>query len=125
MRLRTIWDRRRYGVVVLCVALLGGCEGTSVARPLLTPSPSALASATASPSIAAPEPSPMPSADPVCRSPREHVYNPERLVLRDPCTSVSGTIEDINPETDGDYHILMRLDSQFEAMLNDGNRKNT
>ena len=60
----------------------------------------------------------------VCKSdPKDHVYNPDRLTLVDPCIQVTGTIEVIRNEPDGDYHILLKLDPDFENLVNDGNKK--
>ena len=39
----------------------------------------------------------------------------------DPCISVTGTVEEIRKEPDGDVHILFRLDQQFESLLNETN----
>ncbi len=51
----------------------------------------------------------------------QHVYNPERLQIIEPCKTVSGTIQDIRIEADGDYHILVNLDPQFAYMINSAN----
>jgi hypothetical protein len=51
----------------------------------------------------------------------EHVYNPGRLQVLDPCISVTGTVEETRKEADGDVHILFRLDQQFESLLNERN----
>lgn len=59
----------------------------------------------------------------LCRDPREHVYNPDRLTLIDPCIQVTGTVEVIRNEPDGDYHILLKLDQEFADLINDGNVK--
>ena len=50
-----------------------------------------------------------------------HIYNPDRLRVLDPCISVIGTVEEIRKEADGDYHIRFRLDQQFESLLNEKN----
>ena len=50
-----------------------------------------------------------------------YVYNPGRLQVLDPCISVTGTVEEIRKEADGDVHIIFRLDQQFESLLNDKN----
>ncbi len=50
-----------------------------------------------------------------------HVYHPNRLRVIDPCVTVTGVIEGIRPEADGDFHILVRLDPQYEDMINQGN----
>jgi hypothetical protein len=52
----------------------------------------------------------------------QYVYHPARLqVLGDPCISVTGSVEDIRKEPDGDLHILFRLDQQFQSLLNEKN----
>jgi hypothetical protein len=50
-----------------------------------------------------------------------YVYNPGRLQVLDACISVTGTVEEIRKEADGDVHIRFRLDHQFESLLNDKN----
>ena len=59
-----------------------------------------------------------------------HVYNPQRLVVIEPCVAVTGTIVDatngrkrdgIRHEKDGDTHGWIKLDPEFESLLNDGN----
>jgi hypothetical protein len=55
-----------------------------------------------------------------CPSPGETlkgVYHPDRLSVRDPCRQVSGTVDDVRDEEDGDIHILVDLDSQYRSML--------
>jgi hypothetical protein len=39
----------------------------------------------------------------------------------DPCISVTGTVDEIRNEADGDVHILFRLDQQFASLLNEKN----
>ncbi len=51
----------------------------------------------------------------------DHIYNAGRLKVLDPCISVTGTVEEVRKETDGDYHVLFRLDQQFESLLNEKN----
>ncbi len=51
----------------------------------------------------------------------QYVYNPGRLRVLDPCISVSGSVEEVRKEADGDVHILFRLDQQFESLLNEKN----
>ncbi|MEO9363898.1 MAG: hypothetical protein ABI348_08360 [Nitrososphaera sp.] len=48
-----------------------------------------------------------------------HVYRPERLKVVNPCVSVTGAIESITPEPDGDLHILVKLDSQYSNLTKD------
>jgi len=39
----------------------------------------------------------------------------------DSCISVTGTVDEVRKEADGDVHILFRLDQQFESLLNEKN----
>ena len=50
-----------------------------------------------------------------------HVYNPERLQIVDQCKTVSGSIESIKVENDGDFHIRLRVDPQFASITNSAN----
>jgi len=51
----------------------------------------------------------------------DHVYHPARLQVLNPCISVTGTVEEVRKEPDGDYHVRFRLDQQFESLLNEKN----
>jgi hypothetical protein len=60
----------------------------------------------------------------------DHVYNPERLIVKQKCISVTGTIVDatngkrsdgVRKEADGDTHGWLKVDPQFENLLNAGN----
>jgi hypothetical protein len=60
-----------------------------------------------------------------------HVYHPQRLIVKHQCISVTGTIVDatggkqrdgVRHEADGDTHGWLKPDPQFENLLNDGNR---
>lgn len=59
--------------------------------------------------FAAPTPS---STSPFCanRNPNIGVYHPDRLVFRNSCATVTGIVELVRPEADGDFHIRLRLD---------------
>ncbi|MDQ6723607.1 MAG: hypothetical protein M3Z01_05010 [Thermoproteota archaeon] len=50
-----------------------------------------------------------------------HVYHPERLQIIDRCKTVSGVIDSIKTEVDGDYHISLILDPQFSNLINSAN----
>jgi hypothetical protein len=52
-----------------------------------------------------------------------HVYHPQRLKVIDSCKTVSGVIQSIKKEQDGDYHIQLKLDSQFSSLINSANVK--
>ncbi|MGA2648735.1 MAG: SH3 domain-containing protein [Candidatus Sulfotelmatobacter sp.] len=60
----------------------------------------------------------------------DHVYNSQRLIVKQECISVTGTIVDatngkrsdgVRKEADGDTHGWLKLDPQFENLLNAGN----
>ncbi len=51
----------------------------------------------------------------------DHVYNPTRLKIVDRCQTVTGTIDSVKVESDGDFHIRLRLDPQFASMINSPN----
>lgn len=50
-----------------------------------------------------------------------HVYNPGRLQVIDPCKTVSGTVESVRAEPDGDFHIRLKVDPQFGILVNSAN----
>jgi hypothetical protein len=60
-----------------------------------------------------------------------HVYHPARLIVKQQCVTVTGTIVDatngkkhdgVRHEGDGDTHGWLKLDSGFEDLLNAGNK---
>ncbi len=62
-----------------------------------------------------------------------HVYNPTRLIVKQQCITVTGTIVDatngkepdgVRHEADADTHGWLKLDAQFEDLLNPGNLSN-
>lgn len=53
------------------------------------------------------------------------VYIPGRLRLIDRCRTVSGTVDCLKLEPDGDYHVRLRLDSQFSGLLQPSNSLQT
>lgn len=50
-----------------------------------------------------------------------HIYQPKRLTVIDICKTVSGTIVDRMRMADGDFHIRVKLDPQFENILKPAN----
>ena len=52
-----------------------------------------------------------------------HVYQSSRLQIVNRCITVSGVIESIRAEPDGDSHIRLKLDSQFTELINLANIK--
>ena len=59
-----------------------------------------------------------PAKSQTCGDPHAHVYSPDRLQLLAPCVTVTGTVDVIRTESDGDLHVLMRLDSGESKYLN-------
>lgn len=58
-----------------------------------------------------------------CTNPEalKHVYNLKRLVVLDPCKTVSGTVVKIIKENDGDTHIRLKVDPQYADTINQVN----
>ena len=54
----------------------------------------------------------------------QNVYGPDRLKKIDECISVTGLIRTIKAENDGDYHVLIKLDSEYAELINQENVKN-
>jgi hypothetical protein len=63
----------------------------------------------------------------------DHVYNPQRLTVKQKCISVTGTVVDatngkrsdgVRKEADGDTHGWLQVDPQFKNLLNAGNMSN-
>ena len=61
----------------------------------------------------------------------DHVYNPQRLIVKQKCITVTGTIVDatngkksdgVRHEADGDTHGWLKVDSAFVNLLNAGNK---
>lgn len=59
-----------------------------------------------------------------------HVYHPDRLIVKQQCIAVTGTIVDatngkepdgVRHEADGDTHGWLKLDAEFQNLLNAGN----
>lgn len=59
-----------------------------------------------------------------CRAgdPLANVYHPARLLVVQPCITVSGRVVLVRKEDDGDLHIRLLPDEQYVALLNDRNR---
>jgi hypothetical protein len=53
-----------------------------------------------------------------------HVYNPSRLQIVDSCITITGTIDSISAEKDGDLHIRLSVDSQYSHLINQANKDN-
>jgi hypothetical protein len=77
------------------------------------------------PPATAPAPEAVPLSGNLCGthlpSQWQHVYSPDRLEVREQCKVVTGTVEEVRPEPDGDYHIRLKLDPGQDALLNEKN----
>lgn len=51
----------------------------------------------------------------------QYVYNPDRLQVQAACIAVTGTIDFMRAEPDGDWHIGLKLDSQYANFVNSCN----
>jgi len=83
--------------------------------------------ALAPPAPPGPLPPPATNCDPSLQS---HVYHPARLIVKQQCTAVTGTFVDatagkepdgVRHEKDGDTHGWLKLDSEFQNLVNAGN----
>jgi len=52
-----------------------------------------------------------------------HIYNPDRLVVYKNCVTVSGIVDRVIVENDGDYHIRLRLDPPYRNLTNNVNNE--
>jgi hypothetical protein len=50
-----------------------------------------------------------------------HIYNPTRLQVVEPCKTVTGTVDTVRIEQDGDFHIRLRVDPQYAGMIKSAN----
>ena len=50
-----------------------------------------------------------------------HVYNHDRLQLVNTCITAAGTVDQLRPEADGDYHVILHLDSAYSHLTNSMN----
>lgn len=73
---------------------------------------------------------PEPTDTPCDPSLSNHVYHPQRLIVKQQCIAVTGTIVDatagrqpdgVRHEPDGDTHGWLRVDTEFQNLLNAGN----
>jgi hypothetical protein len=73
------------------------------------------------PQVSQPQESPQATAAKCDQSLWEYVYNPSRLHVLEACISVTGTVDEVRKEADGDFHVRFRLDHQFESLINEKN----
>lgn len=51
----------------------------------------------------------------------QYVYHSARLEVLASCVPVTGVVEEVRKESDGDIHILFRVDREFESLRNSQN----
>src|SRR5947209_15981688 len=115
---------RHTALVVAAVAAAGFWSACAPMPPMLSPSP-----------VLVHEPGVPGSADAVGCGDHlwQHVYNPERLLIKTDCVTVTGFIMDatarqsrheadgVRHEADGDTHGWLKVDPPFRNLLNAGN----
>jgi hypothetical protein len=52
----------------------------------------------------------------------QYIYSPERLQVLKPCIRITGTVDYLNVEDDGDVHFRIGLDPPYRGLLADGNK---
>ena len=52
----------------------------------------------------------------------QYVYSPDRLVVEAGCIHVTGVVEAVRTEADGDFHILLALDPAYAHLLTPANQ---
>lgn len=67
------------------------------------------------------QPSDTPSGECAPTDQDQYVYHPARLTVKAACIRVTGIVETIRIEADGDLHIRLRLDPQYTSLLTSGN----
>jgi hypothetical protein len=51
-----------------------------------------------------------------------YVYNPDRLLVQSACVRVTGVVQAVRGEADGDFHILIALDPTYAHLLRPANQ---
>jgi hypothetical protein len=91
-----------------------------------TTQPGSISSASSQPVQATPTtqvPSPASTAGSGCRGgdPLANVYHPDRLQVRNPCLTITGTVAYVAHEPDGDIHMALTLPSSESNLLDQAN----
>lgn len=103
-------------LLIFLLVILGG--GTYVAT---HPAPRSISAAQPSPVVSSGLDEPPIASVPThqCDSSyAAHTYHPARLAILDPCRTISGMVEVVRQEADGDEHVLLRLDPPFTSLVN-------
>jgi hypothetical protein len=68
---------------------------------------------------------PKPTTQPTGCQPTDqdrYVYNPSRLAVQAACIRVTGTVEAVRHEADGDLHVLLAVDPAYTRLLKPANQ---
>jgi hypothetical protein len=103
-------------IAALALAACGGLSPNPGSPPATVP-------ATASSPTVTPGPvRPGPAGHSACdRGLWSHIYHPYRLHVISACKTVTGTVEGVQQEPDGDLHILLRPDPAYAGLINGAN----
>ncbi len=116
------------------LGLLGGGSsppGTSTVAPTIDATVlQATPAATAPPTTPRPTPqatrarTPTPTVAAACvpTDQDQYVYSPDRLVVQAACIRVTGVVQAVRTESDGDFHILLALDPAYARLLTPANQ---
>lgn len=100
-------------LMVVTIALLAACG-----NPSPTPSPSPDSSPTISSS-----PTASPTGSCASTDQLQYIYNPNRLAVQADCIRVTGEVLAKVQEADGDFHIRILVDPQFQSLLTSANQQ--
>jgi hypothetical protein len=123
MRITTV----RGALALTLAAVLAACGGQAPNPPGAPPTPipanASSPPATASSPAANPGPvAPRPVGHSACdQGLWSHIYHPYRLHVISACKTVTGTVEGVQQEPDGDLHILLRPDPAYASLINSAN----
>ena len=110
---------RKYLNLLLLLLVMGSVLALAVthhSRPVIVPTPNPTPTTTTSLVLGVTQ------SDQCDESLWAHIYNPTRLQVIAKCITVTGTIYSVKAEPDGDFHIQVQLDNQYEHLLNAKNR---
>src|ERR1700756_5259107 len=120
---------RRTAAVCAVLAALNLAACSSAPSSLVSPPSSPDASP---PSSSAPAHRPLTSGQAAARNPGvcdpslwRAIYPPYRLHVVAACKTVTGIVESVESEPDGDVHVLLKLPPSESGLLNDGNVSDT
>lgn len=104
------------GLLLGIFLTVGGYSGTHYlphSRPTPTPIPTA--------SVDQESLTPIPSTGECDSTLWDHIYHPSRLQVLESCKTITGTVEVMRTEADGDFHILFKLDPAYSDLINQVN----